>query len=415
MSNSLIVNGLADAASFADNTTRYVPISGRIIGGQATEANVEIPVRDGGTFSNLFVYVPTSNASSTSTITLRKSQAPTAVTLTYTGDQTGIKEDTANSVLFANTDEVAYEVVVPNETGTNSLEISMFGIQFAPTTSTDTIGYFVLQSGVTLALASSTYYFTPTGLVANTVFAEAQAKYRARASFTISELYANVSANSRSSSTVFTTRKNGAGGGQTFTYTAGQTGTKEDTVGTDSLVAGDDFCYEVVTGTGTATITLTMISCSCISTAGFFPLLSGSTAGVAIAANTTNYVAPSGTLDLNAAEANCQIYPRFTFTASELGAYVTANTSTVLACTVTLRDNGGDGALTVSYAAGQTGLKNDSVNTDAITTGADEIDYEITNSDLVGTLTFSWIGVLGSTAAAPVTATIHKMMLMGIS
>ena len=414
MANSLIVNSQNATASFPDNATRYAPISGRIIAGQTTEANVQSPIRDGGTFSNLFVYAPTNTASVTSVITLRKSAADTAVTVSYTADQTGIKEDNSNSVLFANTDEAAYSVVIPNEVGSNTLDITIIGIQFAPTTSTDCISYFVEQSGVTLNAASSLYYFTPTGLVANTAFAEAQAKYRARASFTISDFYAYASANNRTTNTVFTTRKSGAGGGQTFTYTSGQTGAKEDSSGSDSLVAGDDFCYEIATGTGTETMTLNIISCSCISTANFFPLLVGATAGVTIGTNTTSYAPSSGLLAFNATEANSQIYPRFDFTASELGVYVSANTSTLLACTVTLRDNVGDSALTVSYAATQTGLKNDSVNTATITSGADEIDYEITNSDLVGGPTITWIGILGSTAAAPSTAKISKMMLMGV-
>ena len=143
-------------------------------------------------------------------------------------------------------------------------------------------------------------------------------------------------------------------------------------------------------------------------------MLNASTVGIAIGVNNTKFDAVAGTLILNATEALSQTLPRFDFTASELGAYVSANDSTLLACDITLRDNGGDSALTVSYAATQTGLKNDSSNSATITGGTDEIGYEVTNADLVGGPTITWIGCLGSTAVAPATAKISKMMLMGV-
>jgi len=118
VSNSLIVNH--GIAAQNDATTRFYGLVGDL-DPETTEVNCEIPVRDAGTFSNLFVYVTTNTASVTSTVTLRKSQADTSLTVSYTSDQTGIKEDNVNTVSFAATDEGNYEVTIPTEAGTNTL------------------------------------------------------------------------------------------------------------------------------------------------------------------------------------------------------------------------------------------------------------------------------------------------------
>lgn len=416
MANSLIVNNTSNGTGFDDAATYYVALTGRT-SNSTTEANVQMPIRDAGTFSNLFVYVPTNTASVTTTITLRKSLADTAVTVSYTSDQTGIKEDTSNSVAFANTDEGCYEVTVPTEVGTNTISISAIGIQFAPTTTTNCVSIMGSRPGNNYGVASTTQYGTLPGRGRPSATDESNAEMRIRGSFTMSDFYTYASANARTTTTTFKTRKNSADGGQTVAYTSGQTGAKEDTSGTDSLVAGDDFNYSITTGTGTENIMIDIVSCTAISTANQFIFGNSDPTGAAIAALTTTYTGVTGPLIFSTTEANSQVYPRFTFTASELGAYVSANTNAVLAFNVTLRDNGADSAVTVSYAAAQTGLKNDSSNTAVITTGADEINYEVDNLDATGSVTLQWMSFMGSTVTAAPTATsapYHTLSFMGV-
>src|SRR3990167_1388035 len=127
MANALIVQSRSNG--FVDGLTRYVQISG---GSNVTNSNIawcEVPVRDAGVFSNMFVYVVTNTASVTSTITLQDSQVDTALTVSYTSDQTGIKEDTSNTATFAATDKVQWVVVVPAEAGTNTLTTTLIGVQ----------------------------------------------------------------------------------------------------------------------------------------------------------------------------------------------------------------------------------------------------------------------------------------------
>lgn len=414
MANSFITASLIAGQNVGDNLTRYSGISGQLVM-QATQSWTQTPIRDGGTFSKLFAYVSANTNTGNSTITLSKSLTATTLTVTYGSTQTGIKEDTSNSVLFANTDEANWIVFVPNTGAATSCTFNLIACQFAPTTTTDCISFLAVNSSSTVANSAVTEYLVPSGdTVAENTATEANCKFRIRGTFISSDFYTNISTNARTSTTTFLTRKNGANGAQSVAYTSTQTGIKEDTSNSDSLAAGDDFCYAVTTtGAGAQSLTFKHWSSSIISTNSEFIFLSGLTPGASIAANSTAYIPPSGDVaSPSATEANVQAYPQFTFTAKEFGSFVTTNTSIVLSTVFTVRDNGANGNGTVTYTAGQTGLKNDSVNTDTITSGTDEIDYSILNNDLTGVTTVSWVGLVGVVSAAA-TATIHRMMLMG--
>src|SRR3990172_13289306 len=118
MSNSILaIYGLA---SVDDNLTRYFTIIGRLEH-NALEVDIELPIRDAGIFSNLYSYVSANTVNPTSILTLRKSRVNTSVTVSYTTDQTGIKEDTVNTATFAATDEISWQLVVPSQGGTNTI------------------------------------------------------------------------------------------------------------------------------------------------------------------------------------------------------------------------------------------------------------------------------------------------------
>ena len=416
MSKSLIVTGDPSGQTFSDNTTGYSPVCGALLASFTTESRVQVPIRDAGSFTDFYSYVPTNTASVSSTITLRKSLADTAILVTYTADQTGAKTDT-DSVAFANTDEANYEVTVPTETGSNSIAISVLSISFVPDTTTNCIAFLVtFGSGSVGAGGALTYYFGPIDSVTSAspsdTTPEADVKYRVRASFTTSDLFTNVSANARTTNSVFSTRKNGGAGGQSVTYTSTQTGQKEDTSGSDSLVAGDDYNYEFVLSTGTETIAFQIISTTCISTANIFPMLMGNKVGKAFSNSTSFFLVDQFLSASSLTETPSQALPNFNFTANELVSYVESNTNALFSFDIFFRDNGADSAITVSYAAAQTGLKNDASNTATITGGSDEVNYSVINNDLTGVVTLNWVGILGNTAVAASTR-IPTLLLMG--
>ena len=410
MSNTLIAN--YNTANFVDNATRHVALTGSFHVLNDTAAR-QTPVRDSGTFKNLYAYVSANATGSTTTFTLHKVTTATALTLSYTSGQTGQKEDTSNTVSFANTDTAQYYVAGGGGGGTNTITFKAFSVQFDADTAANAIS--ILNASVhgttNFSTASSTRYFLPGGAQVGHSTTEANHKFRIRSSFTFSNLYTYIATNGCTNNFIFKTRKNGADGAQSVTYSTGQTGSKEDTSNSDSVVAGNDFNFATTSGAGTVSVASRTCCVRSLSTGGFFPLLNGSNAGSAVSFNTTTYAGPSGSLVTpDTTEANTQVLPRFNFTAKELGSYVSANTIATSASTITLRDNGADSAVTVSYNAAQTGLKNDSANTAIITSGTDEINYKVVTPNTSGTLTIQWIGLLGTTvdvqtaAVSPVTA-----------
>lgn len=410
MASSLIIHGAATGGiGVVDNTTRYFPLGGGLAAG-ATEVVAETPVRDAGTFSKLFAYVLTNTATVNSVFTLRKSQAATALTFTVGADATGIFEDTTNSVTYDATDECDLEVAVPTEAGTNTLTFTLWGVRFAPTTTTNTVSFMAANTtnrNASISPAASTnYYFKPNSFSSGITTGETNQKYRIRSACVAQDFYVYVASNSRTTTTVFSSRKNGAAGGMTVSVTAGATGAFEDTSGTDTLAAGDDFNYELAAGNSAEAISLSGISCSLVSTNGEFHMLSGTgtSSTLAVSFNTTTYLAAAGNgSGVEAAEASTQIYPRVDFAAKELTCYVSANTIATSASTVTIRDNGADSAVTVSIAAGATGLFSDSTNGAKIHAGVDEICYKIVTPNTSGTLTFRWMSCIGFAYDQPAT------------
>ena len=401
MSSSLIVCALPTGMNLNDSLTRFHVISGNLRT-NATELETQIPVRDAGDFGNFFVYAASNTISVNSTsITLRKSGADAAVQVLYGSDETGIKEDTTNTETFAATDEVGYSTITPSEAGTNTISLRIMAIQFDPATSGNTIS-FANASVLSAAISTdNATVYEPIGgdLNVSTVPSEDKIKQRIRASFTASNLYTYAESNNSTTTNTFKTRKNAADGNQSVAYTSGETGVKEDTSNTDSISAGDDFNHVLETGATTDAFTINVVSVRMLNTAGKFVLFAADTADLAVAANSTIFAGLACELgQANATETNSQIYPRFTFTASELVSYVNSNSGASLVTNITLRDNGGDSSVTVQYIAGETGLKNDTTNTAEITSGADEVDYEVTCLDLTGGVSVTWIGIIGGTA-----------------
>lgn len=409
MSKSLISEQFSQALN--DNTTSYFSFVGSGLA-STIESEVELPIRDGGVFSNLFAYVSANTTLVNTVITLRKSRADTAVTVTYASGETGIKEDTTHTDTFANTDEIDYAAVVANDaSGSTTITLTCLGVQFAPTTTTDCVVSLGAVRNSADNSSSTTYYMLPSG--GSLVFggSEASSKYRVRTNFTSSNLFVNILTNARTTNTIIRTRKNGANGSQSITFSAGETGQKEDTSNTDTLVSGDDFNYSWSMGASSEIMNPGIISTRCVSTSNIFPMLKGASNASAIAFNTTTYSGVGGKSTVSTTEATTQIYPRFDFVAKELVSYVSANTIATSASTITLRDNGADSAVTVSYAAAETGLKNDSTNTAQITSATDEINYKIVTPNTSGNLTITWIGILGDASLVSTVSTVVQAIM----
>lgn len=398
-SNGAIVN---DAI-----TTRY-PATG-VFNNDSTDTYAAQAVRFAGTMSNLFAYVHANTTGVTSVLTMVQNYANSSITVSYAAAETGIKEDTSNTESFAATDECNIKFAVPSDAGTTAVTISLSAMQFEPTSASDTLTCTCQRSDSTFSTDSVTRYGAISG-TEGAVTTEANVNHRVRASFTASNLYVGLSTNARTTDIVYKTRKNNADGAQSVTYTSGQTGIKEDTSNSDSLSSGDDFNTAFVTSTGGGSFTREQVSLNLLNTSNQFDFATSIVNGSSTSFNVTTYYTVGSQLSPSTTEATKSFYPRFDFTAKELVSYVSANTIATSASVFTLRDNGSDSSVTVSYAAAETGLKNDSTNTASVTSATDEICIKLATPNTSGSITTRSLHILGETASAS-TFTPQVMMM----
>ena len=412
MGQSQLVTGNVLGGAVNDNLTRFLVMSGNLGFVTNAEERVELPIRDAGTASNLFVYVSTNTVSANTTVTVRKSRVDTAITVTYASDETGIKEDTANTATFAATDEIDIEVATGTEAGTNTITFTAMGLSYTPSSNTISIAEHLSEA--TAPVNNTTYFFPPGGVTVSAFTAtEANCQYRVRQAFTAQDFYTFMTSNARTTNLTVKTRKNGADGAQSVVYTSGQTGAKEDTANTDSLAVGDDYNYAVTGGTDTGNIQVPQVSSTLLSTNNSFHLIVADDAGYGVGFNQNQLMPLGGRLRGTATEALTQVTTQFAWTASELGAYASANTILVSDSTVTFRLNGANSPVTVAYATLQTGLKNDSVNTAAVSAG-DEINAIVSTPNSSGTLTLTWIAITGATAVVAGVLRPFHFCVMGV-
>jgi hypothetical protein len=395
MSHSLLYS--SGSAGITDATTRYMPVVGDLIG-NALENHVELPIRRAGTVSNLRVYVQTNTVSVNSVITLRRNRAATALTVTYGPDEILEKKDLVNSVHVDAGDEIDYEIVVPSETGSNTITLRSMSVQFTPDVVTDCVSILAFNGvGKSISIASEELVYTPCEGQNSSlgVASETNVKYRARAIFSVPNLFVNVSSNARTTDTIFRNRKNGINGDEFVTFGSGISGQLEDD-GSDVLAVGDDFNFYSVTGTGTGTMTLRTIAATFVNTSRTFVLLTGDILGYAgLTAGAEQWYGLGGRLVSAGSEVRAQVAPFFSFKVKELAVRVTVNTITTGSATYTLMDDSSDTALAVSFGIAETGLKLDSVDSILITSGESLFSIHAINTDAVGGPTVTWIGILG--------------------
>lgn len=233
------------------SSTLYIQISGDRSGTTGTESNVETTLKKPVTAKNGFVFIASNARTTTTTWTLRKSLADTAVVLTVGAGATGIFEDTANSISYAVDDEIDWKII--SGAGTEALSFHSLAISLVSTNNVGVIAAGSVGASADLVVnANLTRYITLGGsFMVDTT--EANTKQKLRFATTLSNMTIRISPNTVTANTTFTLRKNGAAGNQTITIGSGATGFFTDTTNEDNVTATDELNYELVTGaTGTS-------------------------------------------------------------------------------------------------------------------------------------------------------------------
>ena len=238
------------AQSTTAGATEYIAVgTGSDLIISATEAQRQVPIRQGGTFGTLWVHIGTNATSASSTLTVRKNGADGNQTVTITSGGTGDFSDNTHTDSCTAGDKFNYKTV----TGTGgALGVVTVKMDFQSSGS-GAYGTFCTGSAVTYTTASATRFNCPAGVSVNTGGTnETLFEFYVRSAATLKNIAAYVSANSWATNASYISRKNGANGNLTVTITAGGTGLFESTANSDTLASGDRFCTAFVTSTGTS-------------------------------------------------------------------------------------------------------------------------------------------------------------------
>lgn len=354
-----------------------------------TEVVSQLKYHTAGVFSSLIAVVQTNTCTTASTVDFRKSSVSGASTLSIGAAATGTFEDLVHTDTIAANDLVNLRIV---NAAVGVLTIYQVGMLFTATSS-NTVGK--LGSSVASGEAgTSVTLFMPlcgnndsTALGTGLGATEAATQLRIAQYYTSSFLSLYADTNTRTTTSTYRSRKNGANG-QSLTIGAGATGFFEDVTNTDTLVPGDLYNLSLTYGLGVGNLGVRHQSVELSSTGTSHLWTNNWLVNTALAASSTTYISPHGLFQLaSTTEADVQLKSRLPLNITASAVYVAANT-TAAGSTVTFRNNGTDSALTMSVGAAATGLFTN-----------------LTNSELIGaTSLVDWKVVVGSGGTLQMTA-----------
>ena len=319
-----------------------------------------------GTLSDLTVQVDTNNRTTATPITIRKNSADTSLAVSISATTTGTFADTTDTVSLAAGDTFNFS----RAHGTDSNTLLIRFIEAILDTTGDAAIFCGSNGKQNVNASSGTLYNSPAGSSFDRS-SESDVNIPAPVAGTLSNLQVAVESNARTNTTTWTSRVNGADGNQSVSVTSGSTGHFEDTSNTDSVTAGQNMAMKIATGSGTQILQfhLNGMLFTADDTTGV-PFMAKGFYG----SSTNEYSFVSTEADDVGTESNVQLEALFDFTWSDLSVQVPSNSSTATT-TCRSRINGANGNQVVTYTSGQTGVKQDTSNTDSVTDG-DDISFQ---------------------------------------
>lgn len=252
-------------ADFIPSTTAYLTLESDYDDsdangiGDTNENHTKLDMQTAGTFNNASVHVETNTITTSSTYTLRKNGANTAVTVSIPSSTSGYFDDTSNAVSVVVGDDVNHQFV-SGSTGT-IITVGKISIDFD---STDGVHGFTQMGNVTDATTdggqtfarASTAYVSIDGGMKSVPTTESAMQMTTREAFSFSRLSCLVNANTNTSASTVQFRVNSADGTNSLSIAGSSSGYFTDsTPHTDSTSATDLVCIAVITGVGSGTQT----------------------------------------------------------------------------------------------------------------------------------------------------------------
>lgn len=394
MGTSLFGSFRSTAANGVAGSTVYWTAGNDAMGNGSvpvTESFSQIPYRTAGRFAKLTCIV-NNNDRTTSTMITRTAGGAGTESVSITGSATGVFSDQTHVDSVAGTGDT-WNLATTYGTGGTVCAISGKSLQFTPSLASQTLSKFAYSnptSASNVTAASTTYFFTPTGVGTNGLTSETNIPIAVKTSGILSKLSTHVSTNTSAAAVTVTSRKNSGVGGLTLSITASTTGLFEDTSNSQTMVSGDTFDYAATSGAGTTATTIDFIASEFVTTNGLQQVLSGGTAN-ALAANTTRFIGMGnlGAATTEPAGQNTIYSPCFV---TQLSINVSANTVTA-ASTGTFRITSANGVNTFSVGSGATGSFSDSTHSDRVA-ATNLVDFQMVTGATGTTLTLASIGYL---------------------
>jgi len=354
------------------SVTRYCSI-GNTLGEEwanseySTEALAEIKCRNAGTASELHAQVLTNGRASANTVTLRKNNADTALTLSITAATTGLFSDTGESVSIADGDDYCIKVVNNDSTGTFTFkDIAMV---YEPSSGSAVQMGCCTDFSYSASSLQLTFYLSFPGVYFGNQFTESNIQSECFVATTFSDLQVYIAVNDRSNNSSMVFRDNGADGNQSVTITGSTTGKFEDTSNSDVLSVGDKYNLKLVRASGSSGQSVEVSSFSMLLTTNGtgFPILAN---GFGASLSTgTEYSPVFYYSDNFSTESDAEYYVPFGVDTEDLSGFVQSNSSTTTT-TVQFRVDGSNVNQSFSVSAASTGRFTDASNTDTINSGS---------------------------------------------
>lgn len=200
-----------------------------------------------------------------------------------------------------------------------------------------------------------------------TITTETNAMRTERTGGVYAGFYVRVTTNTSDGNSTVRFRKNAGNGNQTVTYAAAETGIKQDTTNADNVAVTDTVNFQITNSGGTGSIGINGACCNFVTALGTGTVQHYSFNAVlaATASGLTRYHTIGG--DGNTAtQADNEIKMGVTGTFKNMGARLSVNTLDVTgSATFTLIKGGSNQTSTVTFASGETGLKEDTTHSDA--------------------------------------------------
>jgi len=376
---NVMVMGNAGAQTIGQNLTRYFGITGDETNA-STEATVQTRLRDSFTWSRLRAYISSNTfaAGNNTTLAFRKNGVTsTAVTISIDGGVTGEVEDLTGSEGPVSGDLINYVIVTPNVAGA-------IGVSFVESLLDGSVGIFQVDAGSRLtAAASTTYYCPPDGALIGTSWTtEAWAQMAARETVTVDRLRGYLASIGTGGSLTIRTRIGGANGNQSIAWT-GTTGEQEDTTNSDAMSNGNLFNYSIANTNTAGTTSLAQIQLRHNGTQSFLGCVN--LGAVTVASALTRDYLPEGDLEVTTTEAQAQVDANATRVLKNMRVHLSAN-SINGSSTFTLRQDGVDTALAVTFPASTAGTQEDLV--DSVTyTATQEMSTRLVTGGTMNSMT----------------------------